>query len=191
MKTLIDERKYPSTRRGSTAKYLCKKWSDGTYTCDCPGWRFKQPDKPRGCSHCVWFPQDYWLVTIADASAYALRGAKYQVITTYGKFLYLVRFNAGETFRPVAPRPIPAVSVADDEEFEMPQTTESIFSDAAKRLAAEQDIAAMRGAKLKNLTPEQGAAAIRRAKQGPVPVLVPQTKLPTRARRAFDDDEEV
>jgi hypothetical protein len=91
MRTLIDERKYPSTRRGSDKDYTCKRWSDGDYTCDCPGWRFKQPDKPRGCSHCVWFAQDYWLVTIAEATRITLAGTKFEVVTTYARYLYLIR----------------------------------------------------------------------------------------------------
>ena len=126
MRTMVNARKYPSTRRGSTQSYLCKKWDDGDITCNCPGWRFKQADKPRGCSHCEWFRQDYWLVTIAEASRVALSGTKYDTITTYGQFLYLIRFRAGETYRPLNTIEEDTASVSvKDEEFAIPDSVQS------------------------------------------------------------------
>lgn len=109
MPTLIDEREYPSTRRDSDKKYLCKKWADGTYSCDCPGWRFKQPDKPRYCSHCGWFAQDYWLVTIPESMKLATSGIKFDIITTYTRTLYLIKqYRTVPVNTPAVTRPLTA-----------------------------------------------------------------------------------
>jgi hypothetical protein len=44
-------------------------------------------------------------VTIAEASRVALTGTKFDVITTYGRFLYLIKFVAGAVFQPTASKP--------------------------------------------------------------------------------------
>lgn len=195
MPTLIDDRKYPSTRRGSTATYECKKWEDGSYSCNCPGWRFKQPDKPRGCSHCEWFRNDYWLVTIAEAARISLTNVKYDVITTYGRFLYLLRFRAGEMFRPVAPKPVPAVTVLRPDPpsagvvpGELPVRT---FNDILRKAQERAD-----RTRQADLNAAAVAEAVREAdrrakalgvKPWTKPAARPNTQ-PARARREFDEE---
>ena len=33
-------------------KYWVSRWSDGMFTCNCPGWAFKRGSKTRTCKHC-------------------------------------------------------------------------------------------------------------------------------------------
>ena len=33
-------------------RYWVSRWSDGQYTCNCPGWAFKRGDGDRTCKHC-------------------------------------------------------------------------------------------------------------------------------------------
>lgn len=35
----------------SSHSYTVSLWDTGEITCNCPGWIFKQPGKPRGCKH--------------------------------------------------------------------------------------------------------------------------------------------
>jgi len=88
---VIDQREYPSTRRGSDSVYTCKKWLNGEYTCDCPGWRFKKAGQPRGCSHCEWFKNNYRIVSMGDAAQLSMADVRWDKVAEYPNGLWLIR----------------------------------------------------------------------------------------------------
>ena len=52
MATEIERFEYPSS--SSDAVYVTVKWSDGSFSCNCPAWRFKRVGQERSCKHMVW-----------------------------------------------------------------------------------------------------------------------------------------
>ena len=92
--TCIDTREYPSTRRGSDAKYVVQKFDNGTMSCNCPGWRFwKDQSKPRSCSHLGWYAQDYHAVTFGFATKAALRGERWEKVMDIPTGMLIRYFN--------------------------------------------------------------------------------------------------
>ena len=48
---ILTSETFSSSRRGSSNLYTAVKYTDGTFACNCPGWRFKKTGMKRYCGH--------------------------------------------------------------------------------------------------------------------------------------------